>query len=214
MIEWKTGEGLDLAPGRLEVIAKTHEVLEKQAGLGNVWSLESLRRWLKEAGDERIETVQKYVKILPEHLVRRFIAKEEQRRAGDGPAARHRLQPDPARGGEDRPRARRSAQAVPRLHHLRHRPAGDRRAQQRAHDPPAQRGAADLRGLRRPCCSPSPSARCSSGLVSLLPGLFPVVASGRHHLGHGRRARSSPRWWRCWWCSGSPSTRSSISSTA
>ena len=76
MIEWKTGEGLFHA-GPLEVIAKTHEILEKQAGLGNVWSLESLRRWLKEAGDERIETVQKYVGILPEHLVRRFIAKEE-----------------------------------------------------------------------------------------------------------------------------------------
>jgi len=75
MIEWKTGEGL-FTPRPLEVIAKTHEVLEKQAGLGNVWSLESLRRWLKEAGDDRIETVQRYVKILPEHLVRRFIAKE------------------------------------------------------------------------------------------------------------------------------------------
>ena len=75
MIEWKTGEGL-FTTKPLEVIARTHEILEKQAGLGNVWSLESLRRWLREAGDERIETVQKYVKILPEHLVRRFIAKE------------------------------------------------------------------------------------------------------------------------------------------
>src|SRR5262245_49313380 len=75
MIEWNTGEGL-FTPGPLEVIAKAHQILEKQAGLGNVWSLESLRRWLKEAGDERVETVQKYVKILPEHLVRRFIAKE------------------------------------------------------------------------------------------------------------------------------------------
>ena len=60
----------------MEVVAKAHEVLEKEAGLGNVWSLESLRRWLKEAGDDRPETVQKYVGYLPEHLVRRFIAKE------------------------------------------------------------------------------------------------------------------------------------------
>jgi predicted RND superfamily exporter protein len=59
------------------VIAKAHAILEREAGLGNVWSLESLRRWLKDAGDERIETVQRYVKVLPEHLVRRFIAKEE-----------------------------------------------------------------------------------------------------------------------------------------
>jgi uncharacterized protein len=76
MIEWKAGESL-YSQRTLDVIAKTHEILEKQAGLGNVWSLESLRRWLKEAGDDRIETVQKYVGILPEHLVRRFIAKEQ-----------------------------------------------------------------------------------------------------------------------------------------
>jgi predicted RND superfamily exporter protein len=76
MIEWKSGESI-YAPGPIAVIAKAHEILEKQAGLGNVWSLESLRRWLKDAGDERIETVQRYVKVLPEHLVRRFIAKEE-----------------------------------------------------------------------------------------------------------------------------------------
>jgi uncharacterized protein len=76
MIEWKDGEPL-FSPGPLEVIAKTHEILETQAGLGNVWSIESLRRWLKDAGDDRIETVQKFVKLLPEHLVRRFIAKEQ-----------------------------------------------------------------------------------------------------------------------------------------
>ena len=75
MIEWKTGQSI-YAPGPVAVIAKAHEILEKQAGLGNVWSLESLRRWLKQAGDERIETVEHYVKVLPEHLVRRFIAKE------------------------------------------------------------------------------------------------------------------------------------------
>jgi predicted RND superfamily exporter protein len=59
------------------VIGEAHKVLETRAGLGNVWSLESLRRWLAEAGDTRVETVQRYVKVLPEHLVRRFIAKEE-----------------------------------------------------------------------------------------------------------------------------------------
>ena len=75
MIEWKTGE-LIYAPGPLQAIAAAHEVLEKQAGLGNVWSLESLRRWLKEAGDDSPETMKKYVGYLPEHLVRRFIAKE------------------------------------------------------------------------------------------------------------------------------------------
>ncbi len=75
MIEWQTGASI-YAPGPLGVIAAAHEVLEKQAGLGNVWSLESLRRWLKEAGDDSPETIKKYVGYLPEHLVRRFIAKE------------------------------------------------------------------------------------------------------------------------------------------
>ncbi len=76
MIQWKDGQSL-YDPGTLEVIAKTHTVLETQAGLGNVWSLDSLRRWLAAAGDTRIETVQKYVGVLPEHLTRRFIDKDE-----------------------------------------------------------------------------------------------------------------------------------------
>jgi predicted RND superfamily exporter protein len=75
MIEWQTGASI-YAPGPLRVIAAAHEVLENEAGLGNVWSLESLRRWLKDAGDDSPETIKKYVGFLPEHLVRRFIAKE------------------------------------------------------------------------------------------------------------------------------------------
>jgi predicted RND superfamily exporter protein len=72
MIEW---DGAPLfSPGPLEVIGQVHDALEAEAGLGNVWSVESLRRWLRAAGDDRIETVQKYVNILPEHLVRRFVA--------------------------------------------------------------------------------------------------------------------------------------------
>ena len=75
MVRWANGASI-YDPGTLSVIAEAHSVLEKQAGLGNVWSLDSLRRWLRDAGDDRIETVQKYVSVLPEHLVRRFIAKE------------------------------------------------------------------------------------------------------------------------------------------
>ena len=76
MIEWSDGSSL-YSDAPMEVIGKVHDTLEQEAGLGNVWSVESLRRWLHEAGDDRIETVQKYVGILPEHLVRRFIAEEE-----------------------------------------------------------------------------------------------------------------------------------------
>ncbi len=72
MIQWKKGQSL-YDPSTLKVIEEAHKVLETQAGLGNVWSLDSLRRWLAEAGDTSIETVKKYVGILPEHLTRRFI---------------------------------------------------------------------------------------------------------------------------------------------
>jgi uncharacterized protein len=76
MVEWSDGTPLYSATP-FAVIAQTHAILEQQAGLGNVWSLDSLKRWLTAAGDDRIETVKGYVAILPEHLVRRFIAKEE-----------------------------------------------------------------------------------------------------------------------------------------
>ncbi|MBS0237374.1 MAG: MMPL family transporter [Proteobacteria bacterium] len=76
MIRWKNGASL-YDPATLKVIEQTHLALEKAAGLGNVWSLESLRRWLRENGDDNVETVKKYVGLLPEHLVRRFIAKEQ-----------------------------------------------------------------------------------------------------------------------------------------
>lgn len=76
MIAWKDGRSL-YDPAVLQVISQAHTILEQRAGLGNVWSIDSLRRWLADTGDDRIETVKKYVNILPEHLTRRFIAKEE-----------------------------------------------------------------------------------------------------------------------------------------
>ena len=80
MIQWKGSSisGISLYdPATLSAIADAHDVLERQAGLGNVRSLESLRRWLHEAGDDNIATVKRYVGILPEHLVHRFIDKDE-----------------------------------------------------------------------------------------------------------------------------------------
>lgn len=76
MISWKNGHDL-YDSATLKVIGEAHDVLQHRAGLGNVWSLESLRRWLAEAGDTRVETLKSYVKILPEHLTRRFIDADE-----------------------------------------------------------------------------------------------------------------------------------------
>ena len=77
MIEWKDAGLYDKST--LKVIADAHRVLEQKAGLGNVWSLESLRRWLEKSGDASVETMSKYVLVLPGHLRNRFIA--EDRRA-------------------------------------------------------------------------------------------------------------------------------------
>jgi predicted RND superfamily exporter protein len=66
------------APETLSTIADVHAAVEKQAGVGNVWSLESLRRWLAEkAGKSDVNTLKQYVELLPEHLRRRFIDAEQ-----------------------------------------------------------------------------------------------------------------------------------------
>ena len=77
LIEFPKGAGLYDA-STLSAIAAVHTIVEKQAGVGNVWSLDSLRRWLAEkAGKADLETLKQYVDILPEHLTRRFISAEK-----------------------------------------------------------------------------------------------------------------------------------------
>ena len=77
LIEFPKGAGL-YAPQTLATIAAVHSIVEKQAGVGNVWSLDSLRRWLAErAGKADVDTLKQYVDILPPHLTRRFISAEQ-----------------------------------------------------------------------------------------------------------------------------------------
>lgn len=76
MIEWKGDQDL-YDPSTIKVIGEAHSVLEERAGLGNVWSVESLRRWLEEAGDASIANIKRYVEILPTHLQLRFIAEDK-----------------------------------------------------------------------------------------------------------------------------------------
>ncbi len=78
MISWSDKKAIN-DPRVLAVTAEAHAVLETEAGLGNVWSLDSLRRWLTAAGEGSPEAVKRYLGLLPEHLVRRFITKEEDR---------------------------------------------------------------------------------------------------------------------------------------
>src|ERR1700758_3938425 len=73
LITFPKGESL-YSPETLQTIADVHETVEHEAGVGNVWSIESLRRWLAEkAGSNDVATLKEYVNVIPEHLVRRFI---------------------------------------------------------------------------------------------------------------------------------------------
>src|SRR6266849_6302597 len=77
LIEFPKGASL-YAPQTLQTIADVHSLVEKQAGVGNVWSLETLRRWLAEkAGSSDVATLQEYVSVIPAHLVRRFISADQ-----------------------------------------------------------------------------------------------------------------------------------------
>jgi uncharacterized protein len=62
----------------LAVIGAVHRLLEHEKGVGNVWSLETLRQWLAEkAGKSDAATLKAYVDILPNYLTRRFISAEQ-----------------------------------------------------------------------------------------------------------------------------------------
>jgi predicted RND superfamily exporter protein len=77
LIQLPAGKGL-YDSETLDTIAAVHAKVETAAGVGNVWSLESLRRWLKEkAGITDTATLKQYVDMLPAALTRRFVSREE-----------------------------------------------------------------------------------------------------------------------------------------
>jgi predicted RND superfamily exporter protein len=77
LIEFPPGASL-YGPQTLAAIADVQRIVEESAGVGNVWSLETLRRWLAEkAGITDVRVLKEYVDLLPEHLTRRFISAKE-----------------------------------------------------------------------------------------------------------------------------------------
>jgi uncharacterized protein len=77
LIEFPKGESL-YSPETLATIAAVHSIVEKQAGVGNVWSLETLRRWLaQKVGKSDVSTLKQYVGYLPKYLVQRFISDKQ-----------------------------------------------------------------------------------------------------------------------------------------
>jgi predicted RND superfamily exporter protein len=66
------------SPETLMVIHDVHSLLEHQPGIGNVWSLDTLRQWLAEKLNKSdVETLKQYVDMLPPYLTRRFISAEQ-----------------------------------------------------------------------------------------------------------------------------------------
>ena len=61
-------------PKTIELIGAVQAVAERTAGLGNVWSIETLRRWIVENESANVlDTLRAYVDELPASLVGRFI---------------------------------------------------------------------------------------------------------------------------------------------
>jgi len=77
LIEFPEGASL-YTPQTLDTIAEVHRDLEEQPGVGNVWSLETLRRWLaQKLGRSDVATLKQYVDLLPRFLVRRFVSEDQ-----------------------------------------------------------------------------------------------------------------------------------------
>ena len=65
-------------PQTLATIAAVQETLQTEPHVGNVWSLETLRRWLAEKmGLTSVAELKEYVSYLPRYLVRWFISKDQ-----------------------------------------------------------------------------------------------------------------------------------------
>ena len=77
LVQFPKGASL-YAPQTLATIDDVQSAVEKQAGVGNVWSLATLQRWLAErAGAGDVATLKEYVDILPKQIVERFIAPQQ-----------------------------------------------------------------------------------------------------------------------------------------
>ncbi len=77
MLSWPAGKTIT-SPDVVEAIGQVHALIERQSGVGNVWSLETLSRWLRQVGETDPQALPKYLRRLPKHVVRRFVNEEAQ----------------------------------------------------------------------------------------------------------------------------------------
>lgn len=74
MIDLPAGKNI-YEPEPLAAIAAVHRIVEEQSGVGNVWSIETLNRWLAESGQNQIPILKQYISLLPDYLTLRFVTK-------------------------------------------------------------------------------------------------------------------------------------------
>ncbi len=76
MVDWPQGKSL-YDSDVLKVIGDIHARVEGQSGVGNVWSIETLRRWLTKTGEDTPDKLKEYIDILPDYLTKRFIDEKD-----------------------------------------------------------------------------------------------------------------------------------------
>ena len=76
LVEIPQGQTL-YSPDTLATIAAVQRAVESQPGIGNVFSLQTLRDWLaQKLGRNDLDTLKQYVGFLPKPLVRRYISED------------------------------------------------------------------------------------------------------------------------------------------
>ncbi len=76
MVDWPPGKTL-YDPEVLQVLGDIHAIVETQSGVGNVWSVETLRRWLAKTQEDTPAKLKEYIDILPDYLTKRFIDEKD-----------------------------------------------------------------------------------------------------------------------------------------
>ncbi len=77
LIQFPPGQGL-YAPDTLATIEAVQRTVAGEPGIGNVFSLQTLRDWLSQKlGQDDVDTLRKYAGYLPKPLIRRFVAADE-----------------------------------------------------------------------------------------------------------------------------------------
>jgi predicted RND superfamily exporter protein len=77
LVELPSGKNI-FEPDALDAIGAIHTAVESEKGVANVWSVETLRRWLIERmGRTDPQAVEEYVHLLPRDIVGRFVSDEE-----------------------------------------------------------------------------------------------------------------------------------------